>query len=193
MRFEKGHKAETRRHILEVASKRFRQDGISAAGIAGIMGEAGLTNGAFYPHFKSKEELVRESLSSAIEEQQHRVEESLRAGRKLEGVIRIYLSRDHLKSPACGCPSAALLPEVARQPTPTRQTYEEGINSYLSVLAPLIPDADAAVANRRATAIFALMVGTLQYARAVTDTAAAEQILESGVEAALLLARAPSA
>jgi TetR/AcrR family transcriptional repressor of nem operon len=193
MRFEKGHKAETRRHILDVASKRFREGGISAAGIAGIMGEAGLTNGAFYLHFKSKEELVREALSSAIEEHQHRVEESLRAGRKLEGVIRTYLNRDHLKSPACGCPSAALLPEVARQPTPTRQAYEDGINSYISVLAALIPDAAAAVANRRATAIFALLVGTLQYARVVTDTAAAEQILESGVEAALLLARAPSA
>lgn len=193
MRFEKGHKAETRRHILEVASKRFRQDGISAAGIAGIMGEAGLTNGAFYLHFKSKEELVREALSRAIEEQQHRVEESLRAASELEGVIRTYLSLDHLKSPACGCPSAALLPEVARQSTPTRQAYEDGINSYLLVLAPLIPEADAAVANRRATAIFALMVGTLQYARAVTDIAAAERILESGVEAALLLARAPSA
>ena len=193
MRFEKGHKAETRRHILEVASKRFRQDGISAAGIAGIMGEAGLTNGAFYPHFKSKEELVREALSRAIEEQQHRVEESLGAAGELEGVIRTYLSLEHLKSPACGWPSAAVLPEVARQSTPTRQAYEDGINSYLLVLAPLIPEADAAVANRRATAIFALMVGTLQYARAVTDIAAAEQILESGVEAALLLARAPSA
>ncbi len=192
MRFEKGHKAETRRHILDVASKRFREDGISASGIAGIMGEAGLTNGAFYPHFKSKEELVREALSSAIGERQHRVEESLKAGRELEGVIRTYLSREHLKSPACGCPSAALLPEVARQPTPTRRAYEEGINSYLAVLAPLIPDADAAVADRRATAIFALMVGTLQYARAVTDAANAEQILESGVEAALLLARASS-
>jgi TetR/AcrR family transcriptional regulator, transcriptional repressor for nem operon len=180
MRFEKGHKAATRQHIIDVASKCFRRDGVSAAGIAGIMAEAGLTNGAFYSHFESKEALVREALASAIEEQQHRVEESLGAGRKLEDVIRTYLSRDHLKSPACGCPSAALLPEVARQPTPTRQAYEEGINGYLSVLAPLIPDSDAAVANRRATAIFALMVGTLQCARAVTDTAAAEQILEGG-------------
>ncbi len=189
MRFEKGHKAATRRHILEVASKRFRQGGISAAGIAGIMGEAGLTNGAFYPHFKTKEELVREALSSAIVEQQHRVEEILQSGFNLEGVLRTYLSRDHLNSPACGCPSAALLPEISRQPVSTRQAYEDGINSYLSILTPLIPTADAAVAHQRATAIFALMVGTLQYARAVAD-AAAEQILEDGIKAALLLARA---
>jgi AcrR family transcriptional regulator len=192
MRFEKGHKAETRRHILGVASKRFRKDGISAAGIAGIMSEAGLTNGAFYPHFKSKDELVREAVSSAINEQRHRVEESLQAGCDLESVLRTYLSRNHLDSPGCGCPSAALLPEVARQPASTRQAYEDGIDSYVSTLVPLIPIADAAVAHRRATAMFALMVGTLQHARVVMDPAAAEQILESGVEAALLLARAPS-
>lgn len=189
MRFEKGHKAETRRHIVEVASKRFREDGISAAGIAGIMGEAGLTNGAFYPHFKSKDDLVRESLSSAIVEQQRRVEDSLRAGCKLEGVIRTYLSREHLKSPACGCPSAALLPEVARQPGPIREAYEQGIQNYLTVLAVALPDVDPTVAGRRATAIFALMAGTLQYARAIMDPAAADNVLESGIEAALLLAQ----
>jgi TetR/AcrR family transcriptional regulator, transcriptional repressor for nem operon len=191
MRFEKGHKAETRRHILGVASKRFRQDGISATGIAGIMGAAGLTNGAFYPHFKSKQELVREAVSSAISEQQHRVEETLRAGRGLEDVIRTYLSREHLKTPSCGCPSAALLPEVARQPKSTRRAYEEGMQSYLSVLSALLPKADPAVTARRATAIVALLAGTLQYARAVTDLADADRILESGVEAALLIAAAP--
>jgi TetR/AcrR family transcriptional regulator, transcriptional repressor for nem operon len=191
MRFAKGHKAETHRHILGVASKRFRQDGISAAGIAGIMGEAGLTNGAFYPHFKSKEDLVRQAVSSAIGEQQLRVEERLQTGSDLEGVLRTYLSMAHLNNPACGCPSAALLPEVARQPASTRQAYEDGITSYLSVLRPLIPIADAEVAHHRATAIFALMVGTLQYARAVTDAGTAERILESGIQAALLLAQAP--
>jgi TetR/AcrR family transcriptional regulator, transcriptional repressor for nem operon len=193
VRFEKGHKAETRRHILDVASKRFRQDGISAAGIAGIMGDAGLTNGAFYPHFKSKEELVREAVSDAIAQQRQRVENGLRAGRSLEDVIRAYLSREHLNSPSCGCPSAALMPEVARQPTSTRKAYAEEIQNYLSVLSALLPKADAGVTARRAAAIFALLAGTLQYARVVTDPAAADQILESGIEAALLLAGAPPA
>ncbi len=191
MRFEKGHKAETRRHILAVASRQFRKDGIEAAGIAGIMKEAGLTNGAFYPHFKSKEELVREAVSSAVGEQQERVEKGLRSGHDLESVLRTYLSLGHLDNPDCGCPSAALLPEISRQPLSTRQKYEDGINSYLSVLTPLIPITDAAVAHQRATAIFALMVGTLQYARAVADPVAAERILEGGIQAGLLLAVAP--
>lgn len=190
MRFEKGHKAVTRQHILEIASKCFRREGVSAAGISGIMGEAGLTNGAFYLHFESKEALVREAVGSALAERQQNLEEKVQAGVDLEGVIRSYLNQAHREDPACGCPSAALLPEIARQSVPTRQTYEDGLQSFVSTLAALLPDADSAAAGRRATAIFALMVGTLQFARAVPDVARAEQILEGGVEAALLLTRA---
>lgn len=189
MRFEKGHKAATRRHILDVASKCFRRDGVSAAGIAGIMGEAGLTNGAFYPHFDSKEVLVREAVASALADRQHRLDEDQREGLDLEGAIRRYLSPAHLYNPAEGCPSAALLPEIARQPLATRQTYAEGLRSYVSALAALLPDAGSATSSHRATAIFGLMVGTLQLARAVPDAAQAEQILEGGVEAAMRLAR----
>jgi TetR/AcrR family transcriptional regulator, transcriptional repressor for nem operon len=193
MRFEKGHKAATRRHILDVASRCFRREGISAAGISGIMGEAGLTNGAFYPHFGSKEELVREALANVVAEHQHRLEENLQAGLDLENVIRSYLSLAHREEGACGCPSAALLPEIARQPRPTRKAYADGLRTFVSTLAALLPDADFPAAGRRATAIFALMVGTLQFARATPDVKHAKQILENGVQAALLLARAPSA
>jgi TetR/AcrR family transcriptional regulator, transcriptional repressor for nem operon len=192
MRFEKGHKAATRRHIVDVASKCFRRDGVSAAGIAGIMAEAGLTNGAFYPHFESKGALVREALASALANQQRGLDEDQRKGLDLEGAIRRYLNRAHLEDPAVGCPSAALLPEIARQAMPTRQTYEEGLRRYVSTLAALLPDAESATSGRRATAIFGLMVGTLQLARAVPDATQAEQILEGGVEAALHLAGAPS-
>jgi TetR/AcrR family transcriptional regulator, transcriptional repressor for nem operon len=192
MRFEKGHKAATRRHIVDVASKCLRRHGVAAAGIAGIMSEAGLTKGAFSPHFESKEELVGEAVASALADQQHRLDEDQRRGLDLEGAIRRYLNRAHLENSAAGCPSAALLPEIARQPLSTRQVYEKGLQSYVSTLAALLPDADSAAKGRRATAIFGLMVGTLQLARAVPDAAQAEQILEGGVEAALHLARAPS-
>jgi AcrR family transcriptional regulator len=189
MRFEKGHKAATRRHIIDVASKCMRRDGVCAAGIAGIMGEAGLTKGAFSPHFDSKDALVREALASALADQQHRLDEDQRRGLDLEGAIRRYLNRAHLEDSARGCPSAALLPEIARQPLSTRKDYEKGLRSYVATLAALLPDANAAASRRRATAIFGLMVGTLQFARAVPNATQAEQILEGGVEAALHLAR----
>jgi AcrR family transcriptional regulator len=35
-----------------------REDGIDGSGIAALMADAGLTNGAFYAHFDSKDDLV---------------------------------------------------------------------------------------------------------------------------------------
>jgi len=192
MRFEKGHKAATRRHVVDVASRCLRRDGIAAAGIAGIMGEAGLTKGAFSPHFESKEALVREALASALGDQQHRLDEDQLTDLDLEDAIRGYLNRAHLEAPADGCPSAALLPEIARQPLSIRQDYEKALRSYVGTLAALLPGADSAAKRHRATAIFSLMVGTLQIARAVPDTAEAERILDSGIQAALHLARTRS-
>ncbi|HEX7946936.1 MAG TPA: TetR family transcriptional regulator, partial [Phenylobacterium sp.] len=75
MRYEKGRKEVSRRRITEIAAERFRRDGIAASGLAGIMSEAGLTNGAFYPHFGSKADLVRESLGAALEEQTSQMRE----------------------------------------------------------------------------------------------------------------------
>ncbi|MET4803983.1 TetR/AcrR family transcriptional regulator [Bradyrhizobium sp. LB11.1] len=192
MRFEKGHKLATRRHIVDVASKCMRRDGISATGIAGIMGEAGLTKGAFSPHFESKDALVREALARALGDQQRCLDEDQLKGLDLEGAIRRYLNRAHLEAPAEGCPSAALLPEIARQPENTRQDYEKALGSYVATLASLLPGADSASKHRRARAIFGLMVGSLQFARAVPGAAEAQQILDAGIEAALHLARAPS-
>jgi TetR/AcrR family transcriptional repressor of nem operon len=67
MRYEKGHKDATRKHILDVASRRFRKDGIAASGLARIMKDAGLTNGAFYAHFSSKAALAEEVLITSLE------------------------------------------------------------------------------------------------------------------------------
>ena len=141
MRFEKGHKAATRQHISMWRRSASAGTGNLAAGITGIMDEAGLTKGAFYPHFGSKDTLVREAVANALADHQHRLDEDQRRGLDLEGAIRSYLNRAHLEDPAGGCPSAALLPEIARQPLPTRKDYEEGLRSYVSTLAALLPDA----------------------------------------------------
>src|SRR5213080_1874947 len=58
MRYPKDQKQATRQRILEAAGRRFKRDGIDGAGVAAVMSDAGLTNGAFYGHFSSKEDLV---------------------------------------------------------------------------------------------------------------------------------------
>ena len=175
MRFEKGHKENTRRRIIDVAARRIRKDGASASGVAGIMAESGLTNGAFYAHFESKDVLVREALSSALADQAARLAQDEPAG--IEAAIRGYLDKSHLERYEDG------------QPLPTRQAYEDGLRAYVDQLARLLPGPDHARNAHRATALFALMAGTLQIARAVADPQAADAILRDGTEAALALAR----
>ena len=65
MRYEKGRKDATRKHIVEVASARFRKDGVEATGVVDLMADAGLTHGGFYSHFGSKEALVEAATVAA--------------------------------------------------------------------------------------------------------------------------------
>lgn len=182
--FEKGNKERTRLRILEVASQHVRSKGIAGSGLAGIMTDAGLTNGAFYAHFSSKEDLVREALVETLADRR----DALSREHALEAAIRDYLNLDHARDCATGCPSAALLPEIARQSLLTRQVYEDGLQSYVSELARLVAG-NKENAHAATLAMFALMVGTLQIARAVVDRALAEEIIEGGVKAALRLSR----
>ncbi|MEH6376619.1 ScbR family autoregulator-binding transcription factor [Streptomyces sp. KLMMK] len=56
----------TRRLILEAAGEVFDEYGYESATIAEILGRAGVTKGALYFHFASKEELARGVLSEAL-------------------------------------------------------------------------------------------------------------------------------
>ena len=185
MRYEKGRKDASRRRIMEVAAERFRCDGIAASGLAGIMSDAGLTNGAFYPHFQSKAELVRESLTSALDDQSHRLQDAFAAG-GLEAVLAAYLSAEHRDNPGSGCVSAALLPELARQPPETRSLYASRLLAMVQQMAASLPP-ETRDPEGVALAIHATLIGTLQLARATQGTALSDRILAAGEDAARAL------
>src|SRR5215472_11275166 len=87
MRYEKGHRDATRQHIIDVASAQFREGGVAAVGIAGIMAGAGLTNGAFYNHFESKEDLVEAVLMNALGGRKVGLRANLEADKGLDETI----------------------------------------------------------------------------------------------------------
>ena len=184
MRYEKGRKDSSRAKIMEVASERFRKDGIAASGLATIMKDAGLTNGAFYPHFESKAELVRESVVAAMEAQSQQLEAAMAAG-GLEVVIASYLSSTHRDNPARGCASAALLPEIARQPIETRQAYTDLIMAQVRKVAATLKQAQDP--ERIVLAFFSTLYGTLELARAVEGKELSDRILAAGADAAQAL------
>jgi AcrR family transcriptional regulator len=187
MRYEKGHKHTTHDHILEVAARRFRQDGIAASGLAGIMSEAGLTNGAFYAHFASKSELVEKCIERATDEQWQQFEKEIASGRLLD-LIRAYLSEEHRDHPDSGCPSAALLPEISRQEPSTRHVYSESVKRLLDAVEPQLSNIPKGPKAREiAIATMGLLIGTLQMARAVNDPRLSGEILAAGTQVATIL------
>jgi AcrR family transcriptional regulator len=186
MRYEKGHKDSTRQRIVEVASRQFREHGVAAVGIAGIMSDAGLTNGAFYAHFDSKEDLVREVLSHAGF--RNKLSRAAENGTGLEGAIRDYLSQNHRDNPGQGCPTSALVSEIARHPRATRDAFTGKVDGVIELIAAGLDAASEAERRRKAVAIYALIVGTLQLARAVSDKRLSGEILQSGADEAVTLA-----
>ena len=188
MRYEKGHKDETRRHILDVASAQFRESGIAAVGLAGIMSEAGLTNGAFYTHFASKEDLVREVLLDALTRREERHKANLENGVAVETVIRDYLSARHRDRAGTGCPTAALVAEIARHPKATRDAFTGKVSDIVALMAEQIRHGTADERRRKAITVYSTMVGALQLARAVNDKTLSDEILENAVDAAVIIA-----
>ena len=187
MRYGKDQKQATRQRILEAAGRRFKQDGIDGAGVATLMSDAGLTNGAFYAHFTSKEDLVANVLADQLRAQRHNFHAQTPDRAGLEAFIRSYLSPHHRDQCADGCPSAALLDEIARRPAATRQVFTDELMGVIDDIASRLHPTDAEAARTDALTIFGMMIGTLQLARALTDRDLSDQLLARGVETALKL------
>jgi TetR/AcrR family transcriptional repressor of nem operon len=181
-RYGKQHKQATRQRIVEAAGRRLKRDGIDGSGVATLMADAGLTNGAFYAHFDSKEELVATVVAEQLREQREGY-----SGRSPEEIVRDYLSTQHRGDREGGCPSAALLDEIARSSDAVKRAYTDGQVAIIDdVAARLAPD-DPQSARLQALSVFALMVGTLQVSRALADPRLADEVLEQGIKNALAL------
>jgi TetR/AcrR family transcriptional regulator, transcriptional repressor for nem operon len=186
-RYDQEHKGETRRRIIDSAGRRFKQHGIDGSGVAALMSDAGLTNGAFYAHFESKDDLVANVVADQLRAQ-HATLGSLPEGRAaLEEYVRDYLSPRHRDDPSTGCPSAALLDEIGRCDGAIRDSYTEGMQSIVDVVATHVSPHDPSAARITSLGLFSLLVGTLQLARAVSDPQLSDDVLESGVRNAQII------
>ncbi len=181
-RYGTEHKRATRRRILEAAGRRLKRDGIDGSGVATLMADAGLTNGAFYAHFDSKEDLVANTVADQLREQRETY-----STQPLEEIVRGYLSLQHRDDMEGGCPSAALLDEIGRSSDAVKRAYTDGQVAIIDdVAARLAPD-DPHSVRVQALGVFALMVGTLQVSRALADKRLADDVLQQGIKNALVL------
>jgi TetR/AcrR family transcriptional regulator, transcriptional repressor for nem operon len=169
MRYPVEETAAKHERIVKEASRLFRERGFENVSVGEVMKAAGLTHGAFYAHFGSKEELQAASVAYGQKVSLGRLQRS--KGKTTKGSFaNRYLSRWHRDNPGDGCTMAALAQEVARSTPELKAAFEQGLENMLS-----------AEGGDRKEAIFraAAMMGGVVLARAVQDPRFSEEILRS--------------
>jgi TetR/AcrR family transcriptional repressor of nem operon len=181
MGHSRAEKAKTHKHIVSIASKKFREEGLAGVGIAELMKEAGLTVGGFYKHFDSRDDLVAEAVGSAFGNWKRRVDTAASGGPPVsyQKLIDNYLTEAHRDNPGTGCAYSALAPEIARSDKKTRAVTSEQVRNDIQLIAGLLPDQDQRTARSKAIVTFSALVGAMSLARAVSDEELSREILKA--------------
>jgi len=194
MRVSREKAAQNREKILTSAARLFREHGIGATGVDSITAEAGLTHGAVYSQFGSKQVVTAEAVRLALARSKHLWQIlAERNGRKkvFPTIVAQYLSASHRDSAGQGCVVAALGSEIARQPRRVRDSFTREFKNSLEFLAELMRQDDPASGKEDAIAAFVSMVGALILARAVSDETLSHQILKTTAKRVMGASRRP--
>ena len=175
--------------IVSAAARAIRRSGYDGTGVADIMKEAGLTHGAFYAHFASREAMLAEAADRAGAESNAlgaSVIAAVPADQSLQALLQVYLSKEHLDNIETGCPISALGSEMPRQSPEVRRAATRRIKEMIDLVARQFPDWGQPGAHERALVTVATMVGTLILARAVNDAALSDALCSASLKSLAL-------
>jgi TetR/AcrR family transcriptional repressor of nem operon len=179
MRYPASETAEKHEKILKEAARLFRERGFGGAGVAEIMKAAGLTHGAFYAHFPSKEALQAEAVECALAQSDHLIDALTAEGNDPKrAFLDSYLSAAHRDHPGSGCAIAALGPEIARD-SATRKPFTQRVKHMIDGMAGQFQWKPESAARRNAIHLLTAAVGALVLARAVDDPRFSDEILDT--------------
>jgi TetR/AcrR family transcriptional repressor of nem operon len=176
MKVSKAQAADNREAILKAASAQMRSRGLGETSVAEVSRAAGLTPGALYSHFQSKDELSAQAMTCAFDD----------CVREFTGVpapkfLQRYLSTQHRDNPDVGCPTAALVSEIARQPVQLQAAFNDGVDRFIALARESLEKSGAEYGRDRAVLMFAAMVGGLALSRAIrnVDESTSTEILRA--------------
>ncbi len=181
MRVSRVQAAENRQTVINVAARLFRAHGFDGIGLKDLMEGAGLTQGAFYKQFASKDDLIEQASRRALESAARRWTEGAAADPSdpLGALIGFYLSSGHREDKMDGCPIVALGSDAARQGADVKASFEAGIRAHLGVLDALISAAGQEKSAGKAMVVLSTMVGALTLSRVLNDPDLARSFLDS--------------
>lgn len=176
MGHSQADKAETHERIVHIAARRFREVGLDGISVADIMKEIGMTVGAFYKHFASRDDLVVEAMAAACNEMDG---SSFAAQPTLKKSIQAYLSEAHRDEINTGCPIAAWVNDVARSSDDARAVYTKRIEDSLALIESQIPEGTRGNRRTKAMLIYSAYIGAIGLSRAVSEPKLSRQILNA--------------
>jgi TetR/AcrR family transcriptional repressor of nem operon len=186
MRYSSDHKAQTRERILQAAAAEIRANGVDGVSLADIMAGANLTNGGFYAHFKSKDDLVAKAITFMFDDRYASMlakVDTVDARETLSTFIDRYLSLRHCDAPEAGCPVPALAASVPHMSKAARTGFSAGVSRLVDGLAVLLEHAGVADPRTQASSTVAELVGALSLARSADKPAAAKEMLAASRQA----------
>lgn len=181
MRYSAEHKAQTREKLLTSSGALAKRGGFSATGVDGLMKAIGLTGGAFYGHFASKDELFAAIVERELSHSIALLGQGGGGRERLQRCLDIYLSMQHVEQPDSGCALPSLGAEIARADLAVRETAEHWLERLQQAWATELAD------PQLAWAILAQCIGALLLARMLASSQRQEQVLNASRQ---LLARA---
>lgn len=177
MRYTVEETAEKHRRLVEAAANMMRKDGLDGVSISEVMKAAGMTHGAFYSHFKTKEEMAEEALAWVADKTDSATTETIASAVEPLGVLlKSYLSEAHRNNPAGGCTVATMSIEAGRKDF-GRGVLTAQIKRWVQKLANGIKWKKNTASRNQAILTISAMVGGLILARTVDDKAFSDEIL----------------
>jgi len=176
-RVSKAQAQENRQYVVATASRLFREKG-TAVSIADLMKASGLSHGAFYKQFASKEDLVDKAIAHAFEDPAAHAPAALdepagdhEAVRRT--LIEQYLSVWHRDHAGDGCPVSGFAADLGREPDQAARSQDVYINGVRNRAARLATGDDDGMAQ------LCTMVGALVLARATRGNPISEELLQA--------------
>lgn len=187
MRVTRLQAEQNRQTVIDVASRLFRQHGFDGIGLKDLMAGAGLTQGAFYKQFESKDDLAAHASRRALESSSGMWAAAAKTAPEdpLSAVVDFYLSMGHCAERSDGCPIVALGSDAARQGPNVKAAFQAGIEDHLDRLGDWIGSAEDGSTDGKAMAILSTMVGSVLLARAVNDEQLSKRFLHAAAQSVL--------
>jgi len=189
MRYKPGHREEARERILTAMGRGFRKHGYEGIGVDGLAKEAGVTSGAFYGHFSSKEDAFKEVVTHGLNELREGIEAcQTEFGPEWIGAfVDFYLGYKRTCDLADACALQTLTSEVARSGEAVRKIYQDELAKVIEVAAKGLPSGTLAERRDRAWALLSLLSGGVTTARALADDKLSAKMAKALRSAALAI------